>query len=312
MVNQKFIILSDIHLNDWKQHNTDRSRLKTELGILDKILYLSDKRNIPVLFAGDLLQNPSQMSQYVLEGIAKLFNKWQYSNAHIYAISGNHDMSERYNNDTATWVNTISIIYPNLVTNIDNKTIKVSNTKISGIPFYRDMDEFVNHVNSITGGILIIHQELPGASDNNGFKVESVDNIPKKLKSLFGKFDLVICGHIHKRQELGNNILFPGAPMQQRTSDNKGSFGYYKLYDDLSYKFVRIKAPKFRFYQHESEIDNDYDYWVKLNSIKITPNLEEDEEVEVNLTYRTDIAKGYLKSKGIKSKRKKNLLIKYL
>ena len=127
---------------------------------------------------------------------------------------------------------------------------------------------------------------------------------------MFGKFKLVLVGHIHKKQELGSNILFPGATNQQRSSDSKGTFGYYKIYSDLTYKFIELKTPIFRFYKEESEIDNDTDYWVKTKDLKIIK--EEVEDVEIETTDKTSIAKEYMKSEGIKSKRKRRLLIKYL
>jgi len=305
-----YLVFSDLHLNDWKHFNNNHSRLKVQLGILDRVLFLSDKNKTPALFAGDFLHNPAFITQYVLEGIANVFNKWKDTNAEIIWISGNHDTTERYNEDSANWVKTLSIIYPQLCTYIDNSMVKSRGNKISGVPFYRDIDTFVDKVKEAKGNILMIHQELPGASDNNGFKVNSVDGMPRKLKAMFGGFDLVICGHIHKKQELGNNVLFPGAPLQMRSSDSKGEFGYYKVYDDLTYKFVKLKSPIFRFYNTEDEITNEYDYWIKVKELKIVQDYDDYEEIETG--DRNSIAKSYLKSEKVKDKRKKKLLLKYL
>lgn len=272
---------------------------------VDKI---ASKNNAKVLFAGDLIENPNHIDQFELSLIKSTFKNLE---AHWIGISGNHDMSERYIDGLPTWVN----CFKEIIQCIDFKRVYIGyDIKVHGIPFLRNnigFEEAVKNikVNEKQKNILLIHTEIPGAVDNNGFRADEVDNIPKMYSKLFKKFDLVIAGHIHKKQKIGSKILVPGAPTPQRSSDSNGEFGYWELYDDLSLKFIPVKGPQFKFYQEGDEID-DYNYWVK-----IPKKVKKKERCKIkNITYFTanNLARAYLKFNGEYTKAKYKLLTKNL
>lgn len=271
---------------------------------LDK---LAIKNQVRILFSGDLMENPNHIDPFELFNIKNTFNQLEAS---WVGISGNHDMTERYKEGLPTWVN----CFPEVFKCIDLKSTYLDlKIKVHGIPFLRNNIGFEDEVKKIKikkgeKNILLIHTEIPGAVDNNGFKADEVDNIPKMYSKLFKKFDLVIAGHIHKKQLIGKKILVPGAPTPQKSSDSEGEFGYWELYDDLSLKFIKIKGPQFKFYEEGDEID-DYNYWVKIPK-KIKSKKKK--KVIIKDNSKDKLAKAYLKHNGEYTKAKYKLLTKNL
>lgn len=95
-----------------------------------------------------------------------------------------------------------------------------------------------------------------------------------------------------------------GAPNQQRKSDMGGKFGYWKVYSDMSYKFVPLKSPEFKFYLPSKDDINGYDYWVPLNEVEDDEQLATQEKKFYSTVNREKLAKRYCKAKGIKDKKK--------
>lgn len=102
-----------------------------------------------------------------------------------------------------------------------------------------------------------------------------------------------------------------GAPYQQRRTDKDCKLGYWKLYSDLSMKFVELKGfPKFIDVESEDEIKDDGNYYTvlpKKSSISVNTN----HQITKQLSKKV-LAKRYLKEKGIKDEVKTKLLIETL
>lgn len=117
--------------------------------------------------------------------------------------------------------------------------------------------------------ILLLHTDYPGAKDTDGREIDSVENLNVNV---LNKFDLVLCGHIHKPQRLSKKVYMIGAPNHQRRTDRDCELGYWKIYEDLSLKFVPLKNfPKFIDVEREEDIKDDGNYYTVIPQKASTP-----------------------------------------
>ena len=129
-----------------------------------------------------------------------------------------------------------------------------------GIPYLKYEDDFMvaldkavktiekskeNHPDAIT--ILLVHQNLPGAKEPDGFEVES--DLPKNLYKKFKKFTWVLSGHIHKPQQIFSNTYMLGATHQQDLGDMGCKMGYWYIYSNSAPEFIPSKLPEFKYYK---------------------------------------------------------------
>jgi len=312
-----FIAFSDIQIEDWKRHSVNHSRFDSHTLVLNRILELCMKHKCPALFMGDLFDNPRHLDNYVLSEVFNWFNKFKEQGVQIYAISGNHDQCDANYQDkqSPSYIEMMASIYPNFH-NMDFKSILHGEFVISGIPyitgnvgFEKALDERrEKHLNK--KHILLIHTDLWGARDSFGREVGTVNGIPRTMGSFFKGFDLVLSGHIHVPQQITPKILMVGATHQQRVSDMGTDMKIWKIYNDLSMSSIRTDMPQFLY--EDGEHPND-----TYNMI-IPPPIKENEleTIKNDPTFKSDnpikLAKSFMKAKGIKSKAKLNLLLKYL
>jgi DNA repair exonuclease SbcCD nuclease subunit len=314
-----FIAFSDIQIEAWKKFSKGDSRLHDNGRILRRIIKLCLKYNCPALFAGDLYDNPKHLSNKVLHYSFKWFSKFRDNNIKLYTIHGNHDQSERNTVESSSYnyLNLLATAFPN----IHPQSIKpedLGQYTLSGINFLSDNAGFENQVRQIRRSlkglepkknILLIHSDLPGAIDTSGREVGS-SNINPMLKKLFAGFDLVLCGHIHKPQRMRSNVLILGATHQQRISDSGTKMGCWLIYEDLTYKFIDLKMPEFKFIKPGQEKPDNYHFYIEEQAkLKVKTNKA---LASFNTKDPIKLAKAYMKVNNINSKDKRELLINYL
>ena len=128
---------------------------------------------------------------------------------------------------------------------------------------------------------------------------------------MLNRFDLVLCGHIHKPQRLSKKVYMLGAPIQQRRTDKDCKMGYWLLKDDLSMEFKELKDfPKFIDVESEDEVKDDGNYYTIIPQ-KSSEKVSTTHKITKTLS-KKKLAKRYLKEKGIKDKSKEDLLIDIL
>jgi len=298
------IAFSDVHLHIWKEFNQDLRRTLVSFTVMELILEEGHRNGVPVLFTGDLLHNPHNVSNKLLSLIAEHFKRWENKGYHFYAIAGNHDQG-----DSSDYVKTFSIMFPDLITVLDNEAIEEDDFNIVGCPYRKGnvglREDIKNLLDPDMDNITMVHTDIPGASDYNGFKPDKVDNMGTDLEFFFGT-DLVLSGHIHKFQRLSNNIYMVGSTNQQRTSDSSGTFGYIEISTSMKVKFCELVTPGFKFYTDEP--GDDHNYWVKVNNPPEDGGEELDDNVLRELHSRNSLVEGYAKFKGVKQKGRINLL----
>lgn len=308
------VAFSDLHINLWAKFNDNNHRTLNSFRVLSIIQKVCKEYNCPALFCGDLFHKAETMDQDLSEIVYNELNR--LGGLWIYAISGNHDIKNvsRVGNPPYSWLYTVErygieiIDYTTRILSGYHKEIEVhgvpyidNNIGISKYLSELKLDKSKKH-------ILLLHTDYPGAKDTDGREIDSVENL--NLNTL-NRFDLVLCGHIHKPQRLGKKVYMIGAPNQQRRTDKNCKLGYWKIYEDLSMEFVPLKGfPKFKDVESEEDIKDDGNYYTIIPQKASTP-VNNKHKITKQLSKKT-LAKRYLKEKGIKDEVKTNLLIETL
>lgn len=311
------IIFSDLHLNIWSKFNEGNDRTLNHFKVLSCIKDICVKHKIPALFCGDLFHKADGISIELLEMLDEQLKDYDFpvDNFKMISISGNHDIK---------LVNTIKSPKYSLVKYIANRYQSIScidfsstpiscNVMVYGVPYIDHnigLSEYLKSIEFVDGykNILLLHTDYPGAKDTDGREIDSVENLNINI---LNRFDLVLCGHIHKPQRLSKKVYMIGAPLQQRRTDAKCKLGYWELYPDLSVKFKELEGfPKFIDVESPDEIKEDGNYYTVLpKTTRVQVNTEH--KITKQLSKKS-LAKQYMKERGISDKNKKNLLIKIL
>ena len=301
------IVFSDLHINLWSKFNEDNKRTLNSFKVLIDLSEKAHKLKIPLLSCGDLFNNPERIDQELAVLVKDNFSNLPNN---LYSISGNHDIKFRsvISEKLDSWVSVLSGFNIN---NLDYSSLKLNkDTTVYGIPYIDKnvgISEYIKSIKLKTKhNILLLHTDFPGARDSDGRRIDSVQNL--NLNTL-KKFDLVLCGHIHKPQRLSKKVYMIGSPNQLRRTDKDGNFGYWVIYKDLSIKFKELKGyPKFIDVESPDAILDDGNYYTVIPKINIDlKNTESDNNINISLSKRS-IAKEYLKKNGITDKSKISLL----
>lgn len=318
MKNLVAYVISDLHINDWAKFNESDTRTHNQMRILVSLLSKSYNERVPILFCGDLFHKPDMIRPELLNLIFQdsLVVHTRYMGYPImYAISGNHEINHisKIGEHPVSWTRLFTKMFPWLVCLDYCQVLIKDNIMIHGVPYVDHnigLSKYLKEMklNPKQKHILMLHTDYPGARDTDGREVGSVENLNLNV---LDRFDLVLCGHIHKPQKLSKKVYMIGAPIQQRRTDRDCDMGYWKLYDDLSMTFVKLKGyPRFIDVESQDEIKDDGNYYTVIPKIASTP-VETKHKITKQLTNKT-LAKRYMKVKGIKDKNKEQLLIKVL
>lgn len=309
------LAFSDLHINLWSKFNKDNQRTFNGFKVMEIIAKRCEQLKVPALFCGDLFHKPETLDQEFALIVQIKFNKLSTIKWKMIAIEGNHDLQKVNSFDKLTngWISFFSLYYKWL-DNLDfNSTLIGDKYIIHGVPYIDHnigLSKYLKELPLQKGykHILLLHTDYPGAKDTDGRVVDSVENI--NLNAL-NRFDLILCGHIHKYQRLSKKVYMVGAPLQQRRTDKNCKMGYLEIYSDLSVKFVPLDFPKFIDVESEDEIKDDGNYYTiipKENHSKVEVI---DHKITKQLS-KEKLAKRYMKAKGIKDEKKQKLLVKIL
>ena len=310
------IAFSDLHINLWAKFNNDNKRTLDHFRVLELIAEACKKHDCEALFCGDFLHKPESLDQelaiLIKNQLEKLWRK--YPRFRVYAIDGNHDLKSinRIDDIKSGWVRFFDNDR-NIVT-LSPKTPPVylyPDIRIFGVPYIDHNVGLSECIKSLRldkdyKNILLLHTDYPGAKDCDGRMVDSVENLNLNV---LDRFDLVLCGHIHKPQRLSKKVYMVGAPLQQRRTDKDTELGYWKVYEDLSMEFVSLNEyfPRFIDVESEDDIKDDGNYYTvlpKKSSIEVNTKHKISKQL-----YTKRLAKTYMKEKGISDKGKRNLFI---
>lgn len=309
------VAFSDLHLNLWAKFNKDYKRTQDSFRVLFKIKEVCHKYKVPALFCGDLFHKPEVIQKELFTMIVKQFLKLNGTSFKCYTISGNHEILEisKVGIQPKSWIYDLDSLFSWLY-DLDYKTFRLTpNIQVHGIPYVDHnigLSTYLKNMKLEDGykHILLLHTDYPGAKDTDGRVVDSAENINLNM---LNRFDLVLCGHIHKPQRLSKKVYMLGAPIQQRRTDKDCKMGYWLLKDDLSMEFKELKDfPKFIDVESEDEVKDDGNYYTIIPQ-KASEKINTTHKITKTLS-KKKLAKRYLKEKGIKDKSKEDLLINIL
>lgn len=315
------IVFSDLHIGLYNKFNQDNKRTLSLLRVLFDIREACFKYNVSAIFCGDLFHKPEIMENALYQELVKAFRTldedFGTQRFIIHCITGNHDFStistiENWKG-SKSWVRAFAKQYK-FIKCMDMKDCLVAangnSFRLFGVPYIDHnigLNDYIKNLklDEKVPNILMLHTDFPGARDTDNTLVDSVENLNVNL---LNRFDLTLCGHIHKPQRLSKKVYMVGAPCQQRRTDRDCELGYWKLYSDLSMEFVPLKDyPRFIDVESEDEIEDDGNYYTVVKRVE-TKETEVQNRITTDLTPKKLVRK-YLKSRGEYSKEKKSLLL---
>ncbi len=130
-----------------------------------------------------------------------------------------------------------------------------SNLGVGAIPYMKDHEKIRQHIKDLLKQlerydhkVLISHLGVAGGAMDGGYR--SRNELP--LENLCpDKWDLVLLGHYHRRQQLADNVWYVGAPIQQDFGDEGNPDGFMVLDTEtmkleevpiISERFVTVKS----------------------------------------------------------------------
>lgn len=313
------VAFADLHLHKFSRFNEGKfSRLGWSHKALTHIAIRASELNVPLLFAGDFIHTPKEVENEVITAAYRGLRS--ISMVDIYAISGNHDMSQKNGQDnwSPSYLHGFTV-FPHFKL-MDFRQKKIGDTiNLVGIP-YLDNDAELYDLIKVMGkankkgkrkNILMIHTDLPGAKTPAGFEPKEYHALNTDLEKLFKHWDLVLVGHIHKPQRIGKKIIMLGSPIHQIASDEGTEMGYWIIYDDKE-EFVPLTGyPKFITLKQGETPKEDINYYITKPPALLVNKDSEKKEFSMDKS-KKKLAVAYLNREKVKSKSKRKALIKVL
>lgn len=319
------VIFSDLHLENYKKFNEGKRRLKNAKDVIRKIALVCKKYKAISIFTGDLYHKEKGLTNDILEDTLPFFSKLYSSGKfETFGITGNHDQSQQnlIGKESPSYIKTLAKTFKGFhCFDFSQFEIPDTNVIVHGVPYLTHDIGLIKYINDIKvspayKNILALHTTMPGAKDTDGREVHSnIEN--NEFNKAIQKFDLVICGHVHKPSmyKVGmTTVVQVGAPQQQRLTDKNCEMGYWLLYHDLKMEFVPFKGyPKFIEIENISQkTDNTNFYVLKPKRIERTSKEGLVKRDFGNTLDKEALAENYCKEKGISDKRKSKALSKTL
>lgn len=308
----KFVHIADMHFDTpftflAEKENLGEIRRLEQRQVFKKVIdYIKDEK-IPYLFISGDLYDHNYVKKTTIEYINNLFKTIPQTK--IFITPGNHDpflKNSYYNN--FDWNENVYIF------NSEIKLYEFEDVDIYGFGFdnfYCNNFEVKNIKikNKDKINILIVHGDID-ASKN----IDALYNPIGKIELKNIGFDYVAMGHIHKRQTISGNIVYPGSTISLGF-DEQGEHGLLDVNlekNNLEINFVKLDARIFE----EREIDitniNTEEELIEfINNIYLEENImckliligNRNFEIETNKILKLIINKNILK---IKDKTKPN------
>jgi DNA repair exonuclease SbcCD nuclease subunit len=241
----------------------------------EKIASNYDKDEVRILIAGDIVNQKNTISNELIV-FTSIFLRRLEQIATVIVIAGNHDMVVTNNTrtDTLTGIfqtaNFENCRYLDMMLDYKSGCVVDDNITWAVYSIHEDymkpdMDDSISNYpgNTVVG---LYHGLIVGAKLDNGTTTDSgLDT------DAFAGCDVVMAGHIHKRQSINRGdveIVYPGSLIQQSFGETVSEHGFavWDIENGLSRRFI--------------DIENDYSlYDIQVESLEA---LHEDKEKLIN------------------------------
>lgn len=224
----KILAIADVHIHDYPQRNPEEKfRLYQTRQVARNIIEVGQREGAEILvIAGDILEK-SIIRPYVQAEVKIFLDTVMSYFRQGYIIWGNHDQDNKGSVQEFT-DSCLSVMLPNNLYYADQKEITVDNTRIA-FSNWRPGDNIdLSWINGCVD-ILFTHATIC-YSGSDLFKSQTLDE---------SKFDLAICGDIHKPGQIGKYISI-GIPQRCKMSDGEVLTGVIVDCLDKSWKWVNL------------------------------------------------------------------------
>ena len=224
----RILSIADIHIHDYPQRNpNEKYRLYQTRQVAQNIIEVGRREGAEILvIAGDILEK-SIIRPYV-QAEVKLFLDTVMSAFKVgYIIWGNHDQDNKGSDQEFT-DSCLSVMLPPNLYYSDQKEVIIDNSRIA-FSNWRPGDEIkLDWINGCVD-VLFTHATI-SYSGSDLFKSQKLDE---------SKFNLAICGDIHKPGQIGKYVSI-GIPQRCKMSDGEDLTGV--VYDCVTkeWKWVNL------------------------------------------------------------------------
>lgn len=198
------IVFADLH--------TSAKTLDRAIATLQYIRWLAKSMECPVICLGDFWDKRGILNVRQVHRVMDELDIWEEEGILLTKITGNHDQVN-FEGD----IHSLRIFdkYPNIRVIPNVNLTGDHDKKICFIPWHEDKEIQREAFRDVPAGYTVFgHGEAPGATANNGHKMDGRFDMPKNPRAVY-------LGHFHKPQQLGN-VFYIGSPFEQ----NFGERGY--------------------------------------------------------------------------------------
>lgn len=261
---KKIIHLADIHIRNNQRYEEYTEQLLKFIDKCKEICEPYEEDEVRIVICGDIFHSKNNISPELFS-FTSTFLRQLETIARVYVIAGNHDLM--VNNlgkkdaitslfETASFNNTFFL---------DRELDYHSGTLIDyniTLALYSIYDGFMipditeskimNENNKVIG---LFHETVYGCKMDNG----TITN-EGMSSDIFKDCDAVMCGHIHKFQELKKNgvkIVYPSSLIQQTFGESITQHGFCVWdVETLNYEFINIESQYSRYDIEISSVDD--------------------------------------------------------
>lgn len=247
----RILLFSDLHLHP---HNSDWRRVDDGMEVLKWIHKEAVERKIDkVWFLGDWFHVRGYLYPSVVARTYEAMMWFKNSGIEVATLVGNHDMPHKQ-----TTLHHSLTAFGSIVQVIDQPMIYETDTwNFYWLPYVESVgktkwaiDKIVAQKDPNKKSCLLAHLDINGA--NYSTFVESTHGIDADYVD--SAFDMVITGHYHARQIVGDHTFYIGSPYQQNFGETNETKGFM-IFDNGELDFVENTfSPKYM-YINESQID---------------------------------------------------------
>ena len=261
---KKIIHLADIHIRNNQRYEEYTEQLLKFIDKCKEICEPYEEDEVRIVICGDIFHSKNNISPELFS-FTSTFLRQLETIARVYVIAGNHDLM--VNNlgkkdaitslfETASFNNTFFLdreLDYHSGTLIDYNITWVLYSIYDGfmIPDITE-SKIMNENNKIIG---LFHETVYGCKMDNG----TITN-EGMSSEIFKDCDAVMCGHIHKFQEIKKNgvkIVYPSSLIQQTFGESITQHGFC-IWDveNLNYEFINIESQYSRYDIEISSVDD--------------------------------------------------------
>lgn len=291
------LLFTDFHAYQWSEFShlvpskwgSISDRFDNQIEVLDTILDTASKKNLVVVFAGDLFHQRNSVDTQVFNAVFDTFAKYCDSIPQIFLLRGNHDS---INNTMESPTSLSPFNYLNntkVIAEPARRYVEIDGLgqlTIDFMPYGEDIQQIkkvlAEQSKTVKGpAVRVFHLGIDGAKQGrHSHRLASAFTLDDLYPDYY---DLVYGGHYHKRQYLGgrNSVLYGGSTVPLNFDDEGENKGYDIYIPKQSFDFTESNSKKFITLNHwdDSLQDKYKNYYVRLQLPE-----KEAKDIETNKT----------------------------